>query len=108
MLHVTLVLSVFLFVCLFILQSKKKTEIIRKRKQPGPDMKLKKAGSKLRRRMDPMHGVRGKDLLKRWRQYPRSIVYLWARKPYNGFVQRDGRPRKLSNRDVRNIMPSLG
>lgn len=77
-----------------------------------------------KKKMNPMHGakiqlmyqvmnIRGKKLLDMWKQYPRSTVYEWAAKPFNGKPPEDqrkynkGRPRKLTERDERNILRSL-
>ena len=76
------------------------------------------------KKMDPNHAmkiqfmyqlmnIRGKNLLDKWKQYPKSTVYAWAAKPYNGNLQKDkrqtnpGRPCVLFSRDERNILRSL-
>ena len=74
-----------------------------------------------RKHMDPMHtariqlmyqelNIRGKELLRRWPQYPRSVVYEWVVKPVTDTVPVDrrkfnkGRPRLLTQQDERQIL----
>jgi len=74
--------------------------------------------------MDPMHAariqlmyqelnIRSKDLLRRWPQYSRSVIYRWAAKPIEQTIPVDkrkfnkGRPRKLSKQDGRQIVRSI-
>jgi len=54
--------------------------------------------------------IRGKQLLKKWAQYPRSTVYECAAKPSNGKVHEDkrhknkGRTRGLTQHDERQVL----
>jgi len=74
-----------------------------------------------RKKMDLLHGtkiqlmyqvmnIRGKQLLKKWAQYPRSTVYECAAKPSNGKVHEDkrhknkGRTRGLTQHDERQVL----
>jgi len=62
--------------------------------------------------MDPLHGtkiqlmsyqvmnIHGKQLLKKWPQYPRSTVYEWAEKPFNGKVHEDS---DIRTKDVHEV-----
>ena len=55
----------------------------------------------------------GKELLKRFSQYSRSLIYHWVKKPINGKILVDqrnlnkGRPRKLSAYDERRVVSTV-
>ena len=70
-------------------------------------------GAKIQLMYQPMN-IRGKDLLLKWKQYPRSTVYHWAAKPFNDDQlvvdkrkKNKGRPPLLTERDERNILRAL-
>ena len=54
-----------------------------------------------------------KELLKRFSQYSRSLIYHWVKKPINGKILVDqrnlnkGRPRKLSAYDERRVVSTV-
>ena len=57
-------------------------------------------------------GVRGKELLSRYKEYPRTTVFRQARKMINDTTVdkrkfNNGRPKKLSERDERNILRQI-
>lgn len=88
----------------------------RKRPRPWPGRRERKwtQSTVQRYSLYQVMNIRGKSLLDQWTHlYPWSTIYEWAAKPYNGKViedkrkQNKGRPRKLTQRDERNILRAL-